>query len=86
MKTKTKRRSIPPAPSEPTAVGGRKLLFVGDVQALFGRREDGSFRASAGWVKRRVAPNGKMMIGRCACWWEEDVHAWILNQTKRKKQ
>lgn len=69
-------RMVPPAPPMPLAERGR-MLFLRDVQALFGTDETGAFRKSLWWVKNHFAPEFKRKLGRSPYWWETEALQWL---------
>jgi hypothetical protein len=66
MKLESKR------PAVPLAERGR-MMFVKDVQELFGSDENGKPRKSRWWVLNSFAPNNRRKAGRDVYWWEKDV-------------
>jgi hypothetical protein len=48
-----------------------RLFSVEDVQALL------PVSYSIRWIKERVAPGKKIMLGQDAFWWEYDVRDWL---------
>ncbi len=63
----------------PLAERGR-MLFVRDVQALFGQDEKGRWRKSDWWIRNRFAPESKRHLGRDPYWWEMDAVRWMDDQ------
>lgn len=70
MKLESKR------PTVPLAQRGR-MMFVKDVQQLFGNDENGKPRKSRWWVLNSFAPDKKNKAGRDPFWWECDVEKAI---------
>ena len=56
----------------PLAERGR-MMFVADVQALFGKDAAGEWRRSEWWVRTQFAQDRKRYLGRTPYWWEADV-------------
>lgn len=56
----------------PLAERGR-MLFVSDVQKLFGKDDAGNWRKSEWWIRNKFAPDKKKKLGRDPFWWEIDV-------------
>lgn len=61
-----------PPKARPLAERGR-MLFVSDVQKLFGKDDAGRWRKSAWWIRNHFAPEKKRKLGRDPFWWEADL-------------
>lgn len=72
-------------PQRPLAERG-KVLFVEDIQALYGRHPidhptaPGQWRKSRKWVFGNFAPDVRHKDGRDVWWWETDALAWMDTQ------
>ena len=64
------------SPIDPGADRGR-MLFVDDIQAIFGTKPDGKPRKTAWWVTHKFAPEFKRKAGRDCFWYEAEARAWI---------
>lgn len=64
------------APSRPLADRGR-MLYVRDIQEMFGKKPDGSYVKGIWWVRNSFAPEYRQKLGRDTYWWECDVQRWL---------
>lgn len=51
--------------------GRGRLLSVPDVQKLL------FFARTERWVKRKVLPEKRILVGHLVCWWESDIRTWL---------
>lgn len=79
MSSSSSTRLLKPEPARrhvPLAERGR-MLFVTDIQKMFGKDDNGRWRKSEWWVRNTFAPEKKQKLGRDPYWWETDAVAWL---------
>lgn len=54
-----------------------RMLYVEDIQELYGRKPDGNWRKSSWWVRHEFCQQHKKKAGRDCYWFESDALAFI---------
>ena len=63
---------------EPRSLEERgRILYAEDVQAMYGRRPNGTWRKSVKWVWANFAPEYRHKDGKTPFWFEADVCRWF---------
>ena len=74
---------LPDRPGPRPLVERGRMLFLTDVQALFGKDERGKWRKSLKWIRQSFAPEYRQRLGRTLFWWEADALKWLDEQGHR---
>jgi hypothetical protein len=77
--TATRPQLVRQPPPRPLAERGR-ILYAEDIQVIYGKRPDGSWRKSLRWIWREFAPEYRCKDGRTPFWWETEVLTWLDQQ------
>ena len=66
---------IVPQPERLASPGRGRLLSVADIQQIL--PHDRGRPVSAQWIRKNVAPQQRIPVGRSVAWWEQDVIDWL---------